>query len=84
MTDGFAFTENDRLFLHRSWTGYGVYEAVFARDANGQMIVEAIVCGDVDKYSRRSNHDESAQLCEVINWVLLNDSGYGEDLSGAR
>ena len=26
-----AFVERDRLFLHRSWTGRGVYEARFTR-----------------------------------------------------
>ena len=25
-----AFMENDRLFLHRSWTGIGIYEVRFA------------------------------------------------------
>jgi hypothetical protein len=24
-----AFVESDRLYLHRSWTGHGVYEAQF-------------------------------------------------------
>jgi hypothetical protein len=29
-----AFVENDRLFLHRSWTGLGVYEAQFTRSGD--------------------------------------------------
>jgi len=31
----FIFMEEDRLFAHRSWTGLGVYEAIFARIDGG-------------------------------------------------
>src|SRR5215472_14053239 len=41
-----AFVEDDRLFLHRSWTGRGVYEARFARDGDGWLITELLVSCD--------------------------------------
>jgi hypothetical protein len=44
-----AFVEHDRLFLHRSWTGLGVYEAQFAQVAEGWSISELLVTGDRDK-----------------------------------
>ena len=36
-----ALVEDDRLHLHRSWTGYGVYEADFAQEGGGRRIVAA-------------------------------------------
>jgi hypothetical protein len=30
-----AFVEDQRLYLHRSWTGMGVYEAQFAPEVSG-------------------------------------------------
>ena len=30
-----AFMEDDRLFLHRSWTGHGIYEVTFAAKETG-------------------------------------------------
>lgn len=66
-----AFVEDDRLYLHRSWTGMGVYEAEFAADASGWRIVRAVVAGDHDSYRRRGDEYESALLEAVIEWILL-------------
>ena len=53
-----AFMENDRLFLHRSWTGHGIYEVRFAAkgfswtDETGFMPTSARVETDPRRYSR--------------------------------
>ena len=31
------FMEQNRLFAHRSWTGFGIYEATFARVEGGHV-----------------------------------------------
>ncbi|GAB2498513.1 hypothetical protein [Nocardiopsis aegyptia] len=36
-----ALVEDDRLHLHRSWTGYGMFEADFATKGTGRRIVGA-------------------------------------------
>ncbi len=41
-----AFMESDRLFLHRSWTGHGVYEVTFAAKEIGFVITSARIEGD--------------------------------------
>ena len=52
-----AFMENDRLFLHRSWTGIGIYEVRFAAkgfswtNATGFMPTSARVESDPRRYS---------------------------------
>lgn len=43
-----AFMEDDRLFLHRSWTGYGIYEVKFAAKESGFVATSARIEGDPD------------------------------------
>ena len=38
-----AFMEDDRLFLHRSWTGHGIYEVTFAAKETGFVATSARV-----------------------------------------
>ena len=40
-----ALAQGHRLYLHRSWTGRGIYEAEFAQVAGGWQIVAAVVEG---------------------------------------
>lgn len=45
-----AFIEHQRLFLHRSWTGHGIYVAQFAQTDDGEslileLIIEAALLG---------------------------------------
>ena len=52
-----AFMEDDRLFLHRSWTGYGIYEVRFAAkgfswtNETGFMPTSARVESDPRRYN---------------------------------
>jgi hypothetical protein len=46
-----VFTEGEVAFLHRSWTGYGVFAATFApADGGGWRIVSAVVERDGERY----------------------------------
>jgi hypothetical protein len=67
-----ALVEDQRLYLYRSWTGMGVYEAEFAADASGWRIIRAVVAGDHDSYRRGGDEYESALLEAVIEWILLD------------
>ena len=66
-----AFVEDDRLFLHRSWTGRGVYEAQFARGCDGWSITELVVSGDRGSYRRASDAYEAVFVEAIIDGVLL-------------
>jgi hypothetical protein len=68
-----AFVEANRLFLHRSWTGLGVYEAEFVHVDGGWRIRDAIVCGDRSRYRRGSDEYESLLLEWLISRVLLGN-----------
>jgi hypothetical protein len=65
-----AFVDNDRLYLHRSWTGNGIYEAQFVRVPDGWRISDALVEGNRERYRRRDDARESAQLELLIDGVL--------------
>jgi hypothetical protein len=66
-----AFVENDRLFLHRSWTGRGVYEAQFARGGDGWSVTELLVSGDRGSYRRASDAYEAVFVEAIVDGVLL-------------
>lgn len=44
-----AFMEDDRLFLHRSWTGHGIYEVRFAAKETGFVAISARIESDLDR-----------------------------------
>ena len=60
-----VFMEDDRAFVHRSWTGFGNYEAQFAEGCDGWNIVGAWVQSDPDYYFRQSDAYESVHL-EIV------------------
>ncbi len=71
----FAFMENDCLYLHRSWTGYGIYEVTFAAKVldyapeTGFTITSARVEEDIDVYKRDSDMGERERLQNLITHV---------------
>ncbi|MCQ3806147.1 MAG: hypothetical protein OXB92_00775 [Acidimicrobiaceae bacterium] len=67
----FMFMEQNRLFAHRSWTGFGIYEATFAPTEGGHVIETAFVTGDNSKHLRSSDEEESAFLETLIASHLL-------------
>jgi hypothetical protein len=66
-----AFVEDQRLYLHRSWTGMGVYEAHFAAAEGGWRISSAVVAGDHDSYRRQDDQYETAMLEALIEMAIL-------------
>lgn len=66
-----ALVEGHRLYLHRSWTGRGIYEAEFARVSGGWQMVATVVEGDRARYRRHPDDYESALLEALIDGKLL-------------
>src|SRR5262245_47081434 len=65
-----ALVEGHRLYLYRSWTGHGIYEAEFAQVAGGWQIVTAVVEGDRANYRRQREDYETALLEALIDGKL--------------
>jgi hypothetical protein len=69
-----AYVEAQRLYLHRSWTGKGIFEAQFLRAAEGWHITSAVVEGDRNAYRRHDDAYESALLEALIDGKLCRVS----------
>jgi hypothetical protein len=66
-----ALVVGHKLYLHRSWTGRGIYEAEFAHGPGGWQIVSAVVEGDRTSYRRHRDDYETALLEALIDGKLL-------------
>ena len=77
----FIFVEDDRLYAHRSWTGFGIYEASFAPVEGGYVIESAAITGDESIYRRSSDQDDSQILEMLIVGHLTGGSISTEGLS---
>lgn len=69
-----VFAEGNVLFMHRSWTGRGIYEASFAPTTGGGMrIASAVVEADGERY--RSTGDEYDRLMMelIISAIVLGE-----------
>ncbi|MFD0119625.1 hypothetical protein ACFVZL_40290 [Streptomyces sp. NPDC058320] len=69
-----VFAEGNVLFMHRSWTGRGIYEASFAPATGGGMrIASAVMESDGERY--RSTGDEYDRLMMelIISAIVLGE-----------
>lgn len=73
----FAYMEDNQLYLHRSWTGHGIYEATFTKTDGGHRISSAYVTDDYERYRRSSVETESARLERLISSLLLHEGPDG-------
>jgi hypothetical protein len=53
----FSFYEDPWLFLHRSWTGYCIYQVRFELTASGARAVDALVNRDPQQYRGTDERD---------------------------
>jgi hypothetical protein len=61
-----VFVEGDVVFLHRSWTGYGILEATFAPvEGGGWRIARAVVERDPERY-RGADEEFDSVLLELV------------------
>ena len=75
-----GLVDGNCLRLHRSWTGYCIYEATFEPCEGGATITVALVEGDPERYSRYDDLTESQMLEFLIDNWLLDQLGKWPDL----
>jgi hypothetical protein len=68
------FAEGDVLFLHRSWTGFGIYEVSFTEANGGFRIAEGVVESDRDRYCSRSDELECVMVELMVRSLLLGEA----------
>ncbi|MCL7379760.1 hypothetical protein [Streptomyces sp. 35G-GA-8] len=70
-----VFVEGDVLFMHRSWTGHGVYEASFAPLAGGGWsIASAVVEADGERYRSMGDEYDRLMMELVISAIVLGEA----------
>lgn len=69
-----VFAEGDVVFLHRSWTGNGIFEATFAPvDGGRRKITHAVVERDPDRYRGTDEEYDSVMLELVLSAIVLGE-----------
>ena len=68
------FWEGDSLFVHRSWTGQGVYRVDFRQVGNQVEVTRAHVTAGTLHYRRGTDQDEVALLDFLIRGLLLHQA----------
>ncbi|WEH12363.1 hypothetical protein [Streptomyces sp. VNUA24] len=69
-----VFVEGDVLFMHRSWTGHGVYEVSFAPAAGrGRRIASAVVEADGERYRSRGDEHDCLMMELIISAIVLGE-----------
>jgi hypothetical protein len=69
-----VFAEGDTVFLHRSWTGFGIFEATFApAESEGWRIAEAVVERDRERFRLADSEYDRLLLELVLSTIVLNE-----------
>lgn len=68
----FIYWQNDRLFFHRSWTGFCIYEVRFISQGDRYRMIEAQVNRDPEQYSETSDDHDGAMISYLSDVLLLH------------
>lgn len=69
-----VFCEDRVVFLHRSWTGHGIYEASFApAESGGYTITQAVVETDSERYRNPEDAYDCVMLELLISTIVLGE-----------
>jgi len=67
----FIFLEDDVLYLHRSWTGFCIYQVSFKKDGAQYRVVEALINRDPSQGSATDDGYDVDLLNYLIDEFLL-------------
>jgi hypothetical protein len=67
----FIYFENDWLYFHRSWTGFGIYKAKLNKENEGYSINEFWAERNQEKYTNESDKQDMNNIASLIAGRLL-------------
>jgi hypothetical protein len=73
----FAFFEEPWLYLHRSWTGFCVYQVRFEPADGGGRVAEALVSRDPKQYRETDGSRATLLLAVLLDGYAGRDTGPG-------
>lgn len=66
--------EEDRLYMHRSWTGYCVYILKFEIHEDGSgSVVSMIVNRNSEEYLSTDDEKDAESAVDILKWILYAD-----------
>ncbi|HEY9627321.1 MAG TPA: hypothetical protein V6C84_08470 [Coleofasciculaceae cyanobacterium] len=69
----FIFLEEDVLYVHRSWTGYCIYQLSLSREDSTYVISRALVNREPSQYTWVDDHYDEKLLMFLIDHLLLDE-----------
>lgn len=80
----FAYYEEPWLYLHRSWTGFGIFQVRFQRAGKGNRVAEALVSRDPEQYTSTDDISDSRLLAMLLDQYAGRDADAAIDPNAAR
>lgn len=68
----FAWFDESVLHLHRSWTGFCIYQVRFRKEAKGWRAVSAKVNRNPDQYGQTDDGEDRRMIAGLIDGLLVN------------
>lgn len=70
----FVFFENWKLYFHRSWTGFCIYELEFTEGSNQHILKRVLVNREPSQNLETDDEQEISLLSHLINTLLLGST----------
>jgi hypothetical protein len=70
----FAFYEEPWLYLHRSWTGYGIYQVRFEPADGGGRVAGVLVSRDPEQYRSTDGISDALLLAVLLDRYAGRDT----------
>lgn len=70
----FIFLEDDVVYLHRSWTGFCIYQVSLAKDGANYAVAKAFVNREPNQYAATDDRYDEKLLTFLIDNFLLGKS----------
>jgi hypothetical protein len=69
----FMFVEDDTLYIHRSWTGFCIYQVRFIKADTHYIIEDVFANRDADQYDGPGDGYDTKMALYLIDFLLLNE-----------
>lgn len=67
----FAYVENNKLYFHRSWTGFCIYETEIEKAKNGYLLSKTLTNRKTEQYRETDIEKDKEMINFLIDRILL-------------
>ncbi len=77
----FAWFDGQILYLHRSWTGFCIYEVTFAAIGDQLIAVSVSANRDPEEHGETDDQEDSKNILGLLNWLFKESPVEKQDSS---